>query len=90
MGLWNIIRSSVREIIVSWCPITSLEGFDANFSGDLLLELRNACAVMTAPHGTSVTAAGNRSTPRKLAGLGKVKIDNTLFTYDQYMTSTNI
>ena len=35
------------------------------------------------PHGSSVTTGGNRSTRRKPAMLGRVKLDNTLLTCDQ-------
>ena len=39
--------------------------------------------VRATPHGSSVTTGGNRSTQKKPATLGKVKLDNTLFTCDQ-------
>ena len=39
--------------------------------------------VKATPHGSSVTTGGNRSTRRKPAMLGRVKLDNTLLTCDQ-------
>ena len=39
--------------------------------------------VRATPHGSSVTAGGNRSIRRKPAMLGRVKLDNTPLTYDQ-------
>ena len=39
--------------------------------------------VRATSHGSSVTTRGNRSTRRKPAMLGRVKLDNTLLTCDQ-------
>ena len=38
---------------------------------------------MDIPHGPSVSAGGNRSSRRKPAMFGRVKLDNTLLTCDQ-------
>ena len=39
--------------------------------------------IRATPHGSSVSTGGNRSTRRKLAMFGRVKLDNTLLTCDQ-------
>ena len=39
--------------------------------------------VKATPHGSNVTTGGNRSTRRKPAMFGRVKLDNTLLTCDQ-------
>ena len=38
---------------------------------------------MATPNGCNVITGGNRSTRRKPVMFGRVKLDNTLFTYDQ-------